>query len=66
MTYLLMLFLMADPAVTWTPSDETRVRAWLQDLEMVRLVELDTAPVQHVTHLLRGLKRIEANAGRLR
>ena len=59
-------FLLAEPAVTWTRIEKRKVREWLRDLETVRLIEIDNAPVEHLAHLLPGLVRIEANAARLR
>ena len=56
--------LMAEPDVTWTSEEEARVRAWLRDVEAVRLAGIDDVPVRHLTHLVRGLVRIEENAGR--
>ena len=58
-------FLLADQDVNWTTAEKIKIRAWLRDLEMNRLAEIDDAPVQHLAHLLRGLRRIEANADRL-
>jgi hypothetical protein len=57
--------LLAEPGITWTPSDERKVRAWLQELEEVRLAEIGEVPPQHLAHLVRGLALIEANADRL-
>lgn len=59
-------FLLAEPGIRWTKTEKEKVLAWLRDLETVRLVEIDKAPLQHLAHLLRGLRRIEANADRLR
>jgi len=57
--------LLADPDVTRTTAEKTKVCTWLRDLEAVRLADIDEAPVQHLAHLLRGLAQIEANAARL-
>ena len=58
-------FLLAEPGIAWTKAEKEKVRAWLEDLETVRLVDVRQAPVQHLAHLTRGLERIEANADRL-
>jgi hypothetical protein len=58
-------FLVADPNVTWTKPEKTQVRAWLGDLETSRQIRINTAPMQHLAHLLRGLERIVAHAERL-
>lgn len=59
-------FLLAEPDVSWTQAEKSRVRAWLRSLERDGLAEIDEVPVQHLAHLLRGLRRVEANANRLR
>ena len=58
-------FLLADPDILWTTAEKKKVRAWLRDLEAVRLSEIDDVPVQHLAHLLHGLRLIDSNAGRL-
>ena len=57
--------LVSDPGVTWTKAEKAKVWAWLQDLETVRLSDISEVPVQHLSHLLRGLRLIEAGAARL-
>jgi len=57
--------LLAEPGVSWTKADKTKVCAWLRDLETARLAEVDAVPVQHLAHLVSGLTQIEANKDRL-
>ena len=57
--------LLAEPGVSWTNADKTKVCAWLRDLETARLAEVDAVPVQHLAHLVSGLTQIEANKDRL-
>ncbi|MFP8875120.1 MAG: hypothetical protein VCB42_11500, partial [Myxococcota bacterium] len=57
--------LLAEPAVQWSPAEKAQVRAWLAELETVRLAEIDDVPLQHLAHLRRGLFLIETHAERL-
>jgi len=57
--------LLADPRVSWQPEEARRVLEWLRRLERDRFQELAAVPIEHLAHLLKGLRRIEANGSRL-
>lgn len=52
--------LLEEPRLDWRPSDRERVRAWLGDLDE-RFVDLDTVPVNRLSHLLRGLRGVASH-----
>jgi hypothetical protein len=57
--------LVADPNVTWQPSEKQQVRDWLRKLEQDRFHDLEVVRLAHLTHLLKGLRQIEENRARL-
>jgi hypothetical protein len=57
--------LVADGSVTWTTEEKRRVRAWLASLDGERYANLQAVPIQHLTHLLVGLRDISRNREKL-
>ncbi len=57
--------LISDDRIHWSPEDAEIVRGWLTSLESTHRSAFEDAPVEHLSHLVRGLRRIEANAARL-
>lgn len=58
--------LVADPAVDWSEAERRQARAWLDGLEARGFDDLEAVPIQHLTHLLSGLRAVAAHAERLR
>jgi hypothetical protein len=58
-------FLLAESDVAWSKAEKAKVLEWLRELETVRFREIDGVPVQHLSHLLLGLRSVESNAARL-
>jgi hypothetical protein len=57
--------LLADPRIHWRGDEKRRLTTWLRRLERDRIRELDHLPLQHQSHLLRGLRLIAAHRDRL-
>jgi hypothetical protein len=57
--------LIADPDVSWRPDEKRRVTGWLQGLERDRFDDLEPVRLQHLTHLLKGLRLIGEHGTRL-
>jgi hypothetical protein len=55
--------LLAEPGVTFTVAEMMTVRRWLRELETNWLTDIGEVPLEHLTHLRRGLARIEATTG---
>ena len=58
-------FLLAESDVAWSKAEKAKVLEWLRELETVRFREIDGVPLQHLSHLLLGLRSVESNAARL-
>lgn len=57
--------LLGQPGLDWSDADRRRVRAWLAGLEANGFEPIEAVPVQHLAHLVRGLRKVEANRSRL-
>jgi hypothetical protein len=57
--------LVADPDVAWRPDEKRRVTGWLRRLERDRFDDLEPVRLQHLTHLLKGLRLIAEHRTRL-
>jgi len=57
--------LTANPEIRWSPEERQNVDAWLDALDRGPFHELDGIPLQHLCHLLRGLRLVAASWGRL-
>ena len=57
--------LLDDPATTWEPDERRRVVAWLSTLEQDRFRDLGPVPIQHLSHVLKGLRLVQKNQDRL-
>ncbi|MGH0034163.1 MAG: hypothetical protein ACQGVK_03960 [Myxococcota bacterium] len=57
--------LLAEPDLEWSEDERRRVRGWLEDLETRRLRDVEAVPVQHLSHLVRGLRLVEEHADKL-
>ena len=56
---------MEEPRVEWIAAEKRQSIEWLETLEQDRLTVLDDLPLQHLAHLVKGLRAIEANRARL-
>jgi hypothetical protein len=59
-------FLLAEADVAWSRAERAKVLRWLRKLETEWFREIDGVPVQHLSHLLHGMRFVESNAARLR
>lgn len=57
--------LLATPDIAWQPDEKRWVRAWLAALELEHFRELDGIPLQHLSHLLLGLRLTAENGEKL-
>jgi hypothetical protein len=57
--------LVADAGVSWRPDEKQRVTEWLRRLERDRFDDLEPVRLQHLTHLLKGLRLIAEHRTRL-
>jgi hypothetical protein len=57
--------LVADPNITWQPSEKQRVSDWLRKREQDRFHDLEAVRLPHLAHLLKGLRQIGENRTRL-
>ncbi|MCP3984537.1 MAG: hypothetical protein GY723_09105 [bacterium] len=57
--------LLDDAHVTWQPEEKKQVKDWLRKLERDHFHDLDAVPLQHLSHLLKGLRGIRENRTRL-
>jgi hypothetical protein len=57
--------LVADPRVSWQPDEKRRVKGWLRKLEREHFQDLEAARLEHLAHLLKGLRLIGENEARL-
>lgn len=57
--------LVADRRVSWSSQEKQQVRSWLHELECDHFRDLGEVELQHLTHLLKGLRMIAQNGSRL-
>jgi hypothetical protein len=57
--------LLADPSVVWGPDEVRRVRGWLAALDGERFADLGPIPLQHLAHLVAGLRDVSQNRAKL-
>jgi hypothetical protein len=57
--------LLENPHVTWQPDEGKQVMGWLRKLERDRFHDLDAVPIQHLSHLLKGLRLVGESRARL-
>lgn len=57
--------LLAEIDLGWTNTQKERAVRWLNQLQSVLLPKLANVPLQHLTHLIRGLRLVAEHAGRL-
>jgi hypothetical protein len=57
--------LLEQPGLAWSDVDQRRVLDWLAGLEARGFDPIESVPVEHLAHLVRGLRKIETNRSRL-
>jgi hypothetical protein len=57
--------LLDDSDVTWGRAEKDAVRRWLQWLEDEMLPNMDEMPIQHLTHVVSGLRSVARNEPKL-